>query len=373
MFDPAVLPSGISGFPGPLCGRYRILERVGRGGMADVYAAEDEVLGRPVAVKVFRVDASAGEERNRIDAETRMLASFRHPGLVTVYDAGIYESGGEVSPFMVMELVSGPTLRRCLDDGPLGPEPTALVGAEIAAALVHVHARGIVHRDVKPANILLTAAPGGGPRSSVKLADFGIARTLDAARLTTDGSTIGTANYLSPEQVESGDVTAASDVYSLGLVLIECLTGRLAYPGVGVQAAVARLNTQPVVPTQFGGRWTRLLTAMTSRLPADRPTTSEIATELAALCGRDSSAPDDDAEVADGDLETRAHVPVPAPRRSRRPWIVGLALLTAVLCAALVVLLAGSGRHRSPAPAPSYPAVSGQIGVDLQHLEGAVG
>jgi hypothetical protein len=384
MLDPAVLPPGISGSAVLLCGRYRVLERVGRGGMADVYAAEDELLGRPVAVKVFRVDATSGEEGRRIDAESRMLASFHHPGLVTVFDAGTCELGGETSPFMVMELVNGPSLRRCLDDGPLGPEPTALLGAELATALVHVHARGIVHRDVKPANILLTAAPGDGSRASVKLADFGIARALDGARLTTDGSTIGTANYLSPEQVASADVTAASDVYSLGLVLLECLTGTLAYPGAGVQAAVARLHTQPVVPTQFGGRWSQLLTRMTSREPAERPSAAEVAAELRALCGGRSPG------LADPDLDaappTEAHTGRAGVAVPRSPWpgvrlgawprrhqVAGLGLLAALVLVSLALVAARPAHHSPPTPAPSYQSVSGQLGVDLRRLEGAVG
>jgi hypothetical protein len=389
MLDPAVLPAGVPGpgVPGPgvsgrgalVRGRYRILERVGRGGMADVYAAEDELLGRPVAVKVFRVDGASGEESRRIDAESRLLASFTHPGLVTVFDAGTCELSGETSPFMVMELVHGPSLRRCLDDGPLGPGPTALLGAELAAALAHVHARGIVHRDVKPANILLTAAPGDGTRASVKLADFGIARALDAARLTTDGSTIGTANYLSPEQVASADVTAASDVYSLGLVLLECLTGSLAYPGAGVQAAVARLHAQPVVPTHFGGRWTGLLTRMTSREPDERPTAAEAATELRALCAGRPPTFADEQDVAGP--ETQAHTGLAArvPRRrwaepwSRRRWAAGLGLLPVLVLVSLVLLAARPAHHQAPASAPTYPSVSGTLGVDLRHLEAAVG
>jgi tRNA A-37 threonylcarbamoyl transferase component Bud32 len=391
MLDPAVLPLGVAGVPDVsavsdtsgsalvLCGRYRVLERVGRGGMADVYAAEDEVLGRPVAVKVFRVDAATGAEGRRIDAESRMLASFTHPGLVTVYDAGTCVVGGELSPFMVMELVNGPSLRRCLDDGPLGPEPTALLGAELAAALVHVHARGIVHRDVKPANILLTTNPGDGARASVKLADFGIARAVEAARLTTDGSTIGTANYLSPEQVESGDVTAASDVYSLGLVLLECLTGVLAYPGAGVQAAVARLHRQPVVPTHLGGPWIRLLTRMTSREPAERPTAAEVATQLRALCGRRAPVPAEQPDPAEPKTQTHTGpvaARVPSPRAagswSRRRWAAGLGLLVVLVPVSLALLAARPAHHRAPSPRPAYPAVTGQLGADLRRLEGAV-
>ena len=140
-----------------------------------------------------------------------------------------------------MEFVDGVTLRQLLGEGPLGPRPAARIGAELAAGLAHIHAHGIVHRDVKPANILLRG-------ETVKLADFGVARILDDARVTEVGTTVGTANYLSPEQVRGADITPASDIYSLALVLIEMITGEIAYPGSGVTAAMARLHRPPALP-----------------------------------------------------------------------------------------------------------------------------
>ncbi|MGH8961926.1 MAG: serine/threonine-protein kinase [Jatrophihabitantaceae bacterium] len=218
-----------------LAGRYRLRERVGRGGVADVFAAEDEVLRRPVAVKVFRSDAGTGEDPRRLQAEARTLAALRHPGLVMVLDAGAApERAGELAaPYIVMELITGPTLSQRLTKGPLSALHTAVLGADLGTALAYVHAQGIVHRDVKPANVLFDTPTAAESPFAARLTEFGIARLVDSTRLTMHGMTVGTANYLSPEQARSSDVTAASDVYSLALVLIECLSGRLAYPGGG--------------------------------------------------------------------------------------------------------------------------------------------
>jgi eukaryotic-like serine/threonine-protein kinase len=395
-----------------LAGRYRLTTRIGRGGMADVFRAEDDVLHRAVAVKVFRFDAAAGEDRRRVDAEMRLLAALRHPGLVTVFDAGAAEEpNGETTPFLVMELITGPTLGQRLSEGPLPPEQAAALGAELATTLAYVHAAGVVHRDLKPANVLLDG-PIGATGFTAKLTDFGIARLVDSTRLTADGMTVGTANYLSPEQAETGVATPASDVYSLGLVLLECLTGRLAYPGVGVEAALARLRRAPHVPTEYGPLWTRLLTAMTDRDPEKRPGPAAISRKLRQLAGgsavesRPLGEPWTHPTVRITPQQTAAagstavlsltgRTAQPATRASRSPrraasrtakrvaerlrrWSpraylgAAAALVVLTLAAAIVVALSTTGSGGSPGPRPAYPAVTGPLGTHLQQLEGAV-
>ena len=189
-----------------IAGRYRLTEPIGHGGMATVYRGQDEALGRDIAVKLFRASAVAPDDVDRQETEMRLLASLSHPGLVTLFDAGKDDAGrddgeaGEPRAFLVMELVDGPDLRKRLREVErLSPPEVAYLGAELAGALAYIHGRGVIHRDVKPANILLPPVVAGTlPRA--KLTDFGIARMLDGARITAANATLGTANYLSPEQ-----------------------------------------------------------------------------------------------------------------------------------------------------------------------------
>lgn len=395
--------------------RYRLSGRIGRGASADVYGARDEVLQRPVAVKVFRFDTAVGEDRRRVEAEVRLLASLHHPGLVTVHDAGTLghpdtapDEATEGTPYLVMELINGPTLSQRLDEGPLTETEAAQFGLEVAATLAYIHGAGVVHRDIKPANILLDA-PSAVTRSkfSAKLTDFGIARMLDSTRLTMDGLTIGTANYLSPEQAQGQQTGPAADIYSLGLVLIQCLTGQLAFPGVGFEAALARLQRQPEIPQAHGPAWATVLTAMTARDPEQRPAAAYLvpafsellqgasspaglpsasspaglpdAFSAAVLPGASSATASTAAfaPAAAGDTELggpgRAG-PVRVARRRALLAAAGALLVALLVVAGIALISRSSGAKPSGTVPPSpYPSVSGQLGRDLQQLQGTVG
>jgi serine/threonine protein kinase len=225
-----------------LDGRYRLEELLGRGATAEVYRAIDELLGRAVAVKVFHRGIGDATSVARQRTEMQVLAKLHHPHLVTVYDAKLGVDTGDGSAaaddadltYLVMELVQGGTLANRITPTGMPPADVARVGAAVAGALAAVHAYGLVHRDIKPANILISTT------GDVKLSDFGIARELEAERLTAAADVIGTAAYLSPEQARGAEVGPPTDVYALGLVLLECLTGRREYPGKAVESAVAR-------------------------------------------------------------------------------------------------------------------------------------
>ncbi len=258
--------------PSLLQDRYRLGPPIGRGGASIVLRARDELLSRDVAVKVFTARASDAADLKAQETEARMLAGLNHHGLVTLLDAGIDASDPD-SPrvYLVLELVDGPDLRQRLRSGPLTPVDAAYLGFDLTGAIGYVHEHGILHRDVKPANVLLTP---GGDRLRAKLADFGIAmlRRSDAA---PEEQTTGTAAYLSPEQVEGQPLGPASDVYSLGLVVLEALTGRPAYSGPLVDTALARLDHDPEVPAGLPADLTAIVRAMTARQPVDRPTPAE--------------------------------------------------------------------------------------------------
>jgi len=236
--------------------------------MGAVYRALDVRLDRPVAVKVLVQVAGADEVR--FHAEVRTLARLAHPNLVRLLDAG--EADGRL--YLVMELIEGETLAARLARGALGENETARIGAGVAAALAYVHAAGIIHRDVKPANILLD---GDG---RAHLADFGIARLVDTTGLTATGLALGTPAYLAPEQVQGGDVGPAADLYALGLVLIECLSGRRAFPGTVSEMTAARLVREPAIPPQLDAGWRNVLAAMTAVSPTARIDAPVAAREL---------------------------------------------------------------------------------------------
>jgi serine/threonine protein kinase len=269
--------------------RYQILSLIGRGGMASVYKARDEFLGRDVAVKLFDAPAAVAQDVARQEHELRVLARLNHHGLVSLIDAGVIRrTDPSLSRmYLVMELIRGATLQDLIERDTLTSRQVALLGLDLAEALEYIHLNGIVHRDIKPANILIVEYDAGTSRPRAKLADFGIALLADGARITLDGTTTGTAGYLSPEQALADEVGSASDIYSLGLVLLECFTHELAFPGTLVQSAVARLHRSPVVPEDIDQRWRVLLRGMTARKPEDRPDILEVIKALRELAERD--------------------------------------------------------------------------------------
>jgi eukaryotic-like serine/threonine-protein kinase len=244
-----------------LAGRYRLDKLIGTGGMGDVHRAWDTRLSRFVAVKLFRSTLDPTAAR-RFDSEVQTLAGLSHPALVSVYDAGT----SETTPFVVLQLVEGRTLHDRIGDGPLTPEQVRELGARLADALAYVHTHDVVHRDIKPSNILLDT------EDTAYLADFGLARLTGATRLTSTGELMGTAAYLAPEQVRGKHLGHPVDIYALGLVLLECLTGYREYEGSEVESAVARLHRQPDIPRTLPADLVRLLTRMTALSPWRRPT-----------------------------------------------------------------------------------------------------
>lgn len=335
-------------------GRYRVLDRLGHGGMADVFRAHDELLDRDVAVKVFRTHCEADPADTnaelRRELELQSLAQLSHPNLITLFDGSV---SGDGPGYLVLELVSGRDLGSWINDGPLPEGLVRQVGAQLADALGYVHAHGMVHRDVKPANILL-GEDGRPDVVRARLSDFGIVRIMGRERMTSADLTLGTAFYIAPEQARGANAEPAADIYALGLVLIEALTGRRCFDGPLHEALAARLVASPDVPDDLPAPWPALLTAMTATDPAQRPSAIQVVEVL-----RDAAAIE---PVPPPAVPPAAPPPVrrddeywdePAdPERSRRGLLVTLALLAIGAIAAGASYLAW-GQAAAPASDPS--------------------
>ncbi len=296
-------PSGpVTGIPSQipnghvLSNRYRLTERIAAGGMGEVWRGTDELLGRPVAVKLLAARHAADEQfRERFRAEARYAASLSHPGIAQVYDYGESAAapGGNLPmagvAYLVMELVEGEPLSATLArEGRLTADATLDIVAQAARALAVAHAAGIAHRDIKPGNLLIT------PDGQVKVTDFGIARAMLGAHLTQSGMVMGTAQYVSPEQASAGPITTATDIYSLGVVAYECLAGRPPFAAeTPIALALAHVKDRPLrLPDDVPPRVAALVGQMLAKDPADRPASAELVADRATAL-RDTSQADD--------------------------------------------------------------------------------
>ncbi len=328
--------------------RFVLENELGSGGMARVYLARDEVLDRPVAVKVLDPVHGGTDIGDRFEREGRTAARLAHPNIVQVYDAGEALLNGSETSYIVMEYVSGGDLKRLIDERGRLPGPElARLGDEVCAGLVHAHERGVIHRDIKPHNILLDE------KGHAKVTDFGIARALDTTQATRTGSFLGTALYSSPEQLQGHKVTPKSDIYSLGVTLYQAAAGEPPFSGATpIEVASQHVSKSPVPPRQLGadvgeGMQALILDCL-AKHPDDRPTAEETRSRLEAEIPTAGAAPPQPAAAptAPTDAEqTRAAPAAPPPRdwpgsagRGDRPRRRGGLLAILALLAVLAVI-----------------------------------
>ncbi len=265
-------------------GRFTLENGIAVGGVATVYLGRDEVLDRPVAVKILHPGFEGSDLARRFEREGSLAAQLSHPNIVQVYDAGKEsdEEGRETS-YIVMEYVPGGDLKDLMDEkGPMPESELSRIGAALAAGLAHAHERGVVHRDVKPQNVLMDE------RGRPKLTDFGIARAVGVARATTmTASYLGTALYSSPEQLRNEDAAEKSDVYSLGATLYEAAVGAPVFDGTVFQVASSQASEKPVPPTEreaeMGREFEGAILSCLSKNPGDRPDASDLRDSLEGM------------------------------------------------------------------------------------------
>ncbi|HBS07965.1 MAG TPA: serine/threonine protein kinase, partial [Microbacterium sp.] len=382
-------------------GRYELDSRIAIGGMGEVWEATDHVIGRTVAIKILK-DEYMGDPGflERFRAEARHAALVNHEGIASVFDYG--EENG--SAFLVMELVPGEALSTILErDGSLSTDKTLDIIAQTSAALQAAHAAGLVHRDIKPGNLLIT------PDGRVKITDFGIARIADQVPLTATGQVMGTVQYLSPEQASGHPASPATDIYSLGIVAYECLAGKRPFTGESqVAIAMAQINEQPPpLPPTVAVPVQNLVMAMIAKKPEDRPATAaavaraatalrrgDVAAAAAAIpaIATGAIAADDatalltsTATSAETRLMPAPETPTeePAPRK-RSPWtwplVALIVLLVLVLGGTIWALVANqqpspdpTSSSSAPSPSASTPTPSPsetRINIDALNLVG---
>jgi serine/threonine protein kinase len=328
--------------------RYRLDKRLAVGGMGEVWRATDELLGRPVAVKLLKEQYVSDDSfRDRFRAEARFAASLQHSGIAQVYD---YGEQGELA-YLVMELVLGETLSRIMTvKGRLSAETTLDIVGQAARALQVAHDTGIIHRDIKPANLMVTAD------GTVKITDFGIARG-GSATVTQTGQVMGTAQYISPEQATGARITPASDLYSLGVVAYECLAGRPPF-AADTPLALALMHVRedaPPLPDDVPPAVRGLVSSLVAKDPADRPADAQEVADRAHLIRRSQGLDDDalPAETRIAQTGSSAQVPYTEPAGTRLPTAPGGAVPAqagsrlrsgrVAIVAACAVILLGTG------------------------------
>ncbi len=295
-------------------GRYEVGSVIGRGGLSTVHRARDQALGRDVALKWLN---AAPGQRAHEDAELAILTGLDHHNLISVLDAGAHtDLMGREKRYIVMPLVRGMNLQERLHGSRIAARNIAEIGYDLAEALEYIHAQGVVHRDVKPSNILLVDYGIDAARARAKLTDFGIAVAPGFERMTADGTTTGTAAYLSPEQASGEPVGPPTDVYAAGLVLLQCFTRAIEFPGTVVESAVARLSRQPRIPDYLPEHWRVLLSSMTARDPRDRPTGRELVSALRQVVIAESGRHKESQAFFPSDDETAAGMGKPIPNEA---------------------------------------------------------
>ena len=345
-----------------ISGRYQLGDRLGSGGMSTVYKAIDRVLERTVAVKVLAEHLSDDEKFvARFRREALAVAKLIHPNIVQVYDTGV----DDARHYIVMEYVEGRSGAQLLQtSGRIGPEAAVEIGVQACAGLEYAHRQGIIHRDVKPGNLMVIGGPAdrravpASPHDpptgemTVKLTDFGIARAAEQTRLTQVGSVVGTAAYLAPEQARGDEATPASDVYALGVVIYQLLTGRLPWEGTTLaELAIRRENERPLAPSSYDSAVPDTLSTAVLRSlegdPALRYTTArELATALRAGIAGTEPPP------ADSEAATRAMTGTPTEATRRLPLDEPV---TAPTRRAPAPAPAPRPRPAAPAPVPAAP------------------
>jgi eukaryotic-like serine/threonine-protein kinase len=349
-----------------IAGRYELLELVGRGGMSSVWKAQDRLLDRSVAIKVLHEHYTQDEEYvERFRREARSVAQVSHPNIVTVIDRG--EDGGR--QYIVFEYVAGENLKQLIErEGPLPVHDALLLALQMARALGFAHDRGLIHRDVKPQNVLLN------DEGQAKMTDFGIARSVDVDGVTVTGTVLGTSEYIAPEQARGQRVDAHTDVYSLGVVLYELLTGAVPFSGESfVTVALQHVNEPPPDVLDHRPdcppRVALLIERAMDKNPDDRPAMNELVNELEACLAELDPVSEQATMIARPQATPRTRQQQPQPRRRRQrvgllwPIVAVLLVLAVAALAALGATALRDNDNGSPAEASNPPVRLSAVGA----------